>query len=450
MNYDEAVRYLYAIGHETLALKLGLESIRLLCRSLGDPQHDFAAVHIAGTNGKGSTAAMIEAIARGAGLRVGLYTSPHLVEITERICINGQPISPEDFARLATEVRASGERLVASGELPALPTFFEQVTAIAFLYFAERQVELAVLEVGLGGRLDATNICRPLVTAITPVALDHQRYLGDTLAAIAREKAGIIKATVPVVVAPQAAEAMAVIAGRCAERRAPCIVVADDATALEIISREDNQAPHLPELLRAGLYRFRYRTSRALYEVQLNLRGRHQVTNACTAIHIAEQLGERGLGISTEAIIEGLGRVQWPGRLELVTDQRPLLLDGAHNPAGARALRDFLDEHYRIPITLLFGSMADKAIAEVAAILFPAARTVVVTSIADTRAASSAAIAAQVLGIGYQLICAGNVAQALSLARRLTPPEGLICACGSLYLIGELKKTIGTALELDI
>ncbi len=450
MNYEEAVKYLYAIGHETLAMKLGLEGISLLCRDLGEPQRDFVAAHIAGTNGKGSTAAMMEAIAREAGLRIGLYTSPHLVEITERIRVDGQPIPPEDFARLATKVRASCEQLVASRELPVLPTFFEQVTAIAFLYFAERQVELAVLEVGLGGRLDATNICQPLVTAITPVALDHQRYLGDTLAAIAREKAGIIKATVPVVIAPQEAEAMAVITERCTQMRAPRILVADDSTALEIVSREDNQTAHLPKLLRAGLYRFRYRTGRALYDVQLNLRGRHQVTNACTAIHIAEQLGERGLTISRQAIIEGLRRVEWPGRLEMVTNQGPLLLDGAHNPAGARALRDFLKEHYRMPITLIFGSMADKAIAEIAAILFPVARTVVITSIADARAASSAAIAAQVGGIGYQLICASNAAQALTVARRFTPPEGLICACGSLYLIGELKKTIGTTLELDI
>src|SRR5262247_3839328 len=208
MNFEEATEYLYSLGNETLAMKLGLESVRALARALDDPQRKFPAIHIAGTNGKGSTAAMTASVLRAAGLRAGLYTSPHLVSITERIRIGDDEIAPDEFARLATDVRAAGERLVADSALPASPTFFEQVTMIAYLYFAEREVDLAVMEVGLGGRLDATNICEPVVTAITPIDFDHQNYLGDTLSSIAGEKAGIIKSGVPLVIAPQPGEAM--------------------------------------------------------------------------------------------------------------------------------------------------------------------------------------------------------------------------------------------------
>jgi dihydrofolate synthase/folylpolyglutamate synthase len=347
------------------------------------------------------------------------------------------------------------------------------VTVIAFLYFDEREVELAVLEVGLGGRLDATNICEPLVAAITLVGLDHQQYLGETLPEIAAEKAGIIKPGVPVVVAPQEPAAVAVIARRCAQADAPLIAVeeyapavvsncragkaagpveCDDLSSLSLpfsegtllgANRSGDLSPHSTALVPAGRYRFRYRTATAAYDVQLSLRGRHQVTNAQTAIHIAAQLQRRGLDLPPASIAEGLGRVAWPGRLELVAGEPPLLLDGAHNPAGARSLRAFLDEHCPAPVTLIFGIMLDKAIAEIAAILFPAATTVIVTAVANERAAAPALIASLAPSLGYQLICADNVAQALSAARRLTPPGGLICACGSLYLIGEIKLAVG-------
>lgn len=445
MNYGEAITYLYSLGHEMLAMKLGLESVRTLARACSDPQRSYPTVHIAGTNGKGSTAAMTEAIARAAGLRVGLYTSPHLIEITERIRVDGRDITPEDFARLATEVRLMSERLVSEGALPAPPTFFEQMTMIAFLYFAECEVDLAVLEVGLGGRLDATNICEPLVTAITPVGFDHQQYLGHTLAAIAGEKAGIIKPVTPVVVAPQEREAVAVIAERCAQLNAPLIAVEAEPRGLELVNIGSEETPpdvSSSPLWRAGLSRFQYRTALAEYDVRLNLRGRHQVTNALTAIHLAEQLKLCGLNVPSQAIADGLSRVDWPGRLEMVPTQPPLLLDGAHNPAGARSLRAFLDEHCPAPITLIFGAMSDKDITEIAAILFSVASVVIATSIANQRAADAAMIAEQAPGVGYQLICASSVAQALTEAEYATPPGGLICACGSLYLIGEIKKAI--------
>jgi dihydrofolate synthase / folylpolyglutamate synthase len=246
MNFPETLTYLYSLGHETLAMKLGLESIAVLCRALGDPQLQYRVVHIAGTNGKGSTAAMTEAIALAAGHRVGLYTSPHLVAITERIRVNGADISEADFARLATRVRAVCEDLVARETLPARPTYFEQVTAIAFLYFAEQQLDLVILEVGLGGRLDATNICVPTVCAITPVSLDHQEYLGAQLASIASEKAGILKPHIPVVIASQPTEAMQVIAARAAELQASLIA----------ITAEENRA--VIDEAATGMFHFQY------------------------------------------------------------------------------------------------------------------------------------------------------------------------------------------------
>lgn len=432
MNIDEAIKYLYSLGNETLAMKLGLDSIHALARALNEPQKKFPAVHIAGTNGKGSTAAMTASILRKAGLRAGLYTSPHLISITERVQVNGEEVTPEDFARLATEVRAAGERLVAEGVLPAPPTFFEQATMIGFLYFAEKQVDLAVLEVGLGGRLDATNICEPVVTAITPVGYDHQQYLGDTLSSIASEKAGIVKPGVPVIIAPQHDEAMRAIIARCEELNAPMIETSRPFD-VETVEGAEN----------IGRYDFRYQTPRDEYGAHLSLRGRHQITNALTAIHIAEQLRSAGFDVPSPAIVEGLSKAEWPGRLEMIhlsQSQAPLLLDGAHNEAGARVLRDFLDEHFSsATITIIFGAMADKAINEMSGILFPAAQQIIVTKIASPRAADPRAIAETT---HRDVIRIENVGEALREALRITPQHGLICVCGSLFLVGDIKQSL--------
>jgi dihydrofolate synthase / folylpolyglutamate synthase len=434
MDFEEASRYLYGLGNETLAMKLGLESVRALARALGDPQRKFPAVHIAGTNGKGSTAAMIGSVLRSAGLRAGLYTSPHLVSITERIRIGADEIAPDDFARLAADVRDAGERLVAENALPAPPTFFEQVTMIAYLYFAEREVDLAVLEVGLGGRLDATNICEPVVTAITSIGFDHQKYLGDTLASIAGEKAGIVKSGAPVVVAPQSGEAMNAIVARCEELNAP-MVVTSNPFEVEAESGDEN----------IGRYRFRYRAwdYEDEYALRLGLRGRHQITNALVATHIAELLRIAGFEIPQAAIADGLKNAEWPGRLEMIrpsTSQAPLLLDGAHNAAGAQALRDFLDEHFRsTPITIIFGVMADKTIGEMGDILFPASHQVIVTRIASPRAAEPSAIAE---ASHRDVIRTENAGEALTEGLRITPPDGLIVVCGSLFLVGEIRQSL--------
>jgi dihydrofolate synthase / folylpolyglutamate synthase len=435
MTFSETLNYLYSLGHEMLAMKLGLESIAALCEALGNPQLQYTTVHIAGTNGKGSTAAMTEAMILAAGHRVGLYTSPHLVEITERIRVNGADISPDDFARLATQVRAVCEQLVASQTLPALPTYFEQVTAIGFLHFAEQNVDAAILEVGLGGRLDATNICAPTVCAITPVSLDHQEYLGTQLAEIAAEKAGILKPNIPVVVAPQTSEAMTVIITKANEVNAPLIAV----------EAPENQA--MIGETSTGMFHFQYHTALAEYAVQLNLRGEHQIINARTAIHLAEELRQKGLCIAKAAIEAGLQNVQWAGRLELIEyEGRQLLLDGAHNMAGAKTLQEFLHAYERdIPITMIFGAMSDKAIAGMAEMLFPFATTLIATRINNPRSADPIVISEAATQLATPCIRAEFVATALQEALQRTPTNGLICICGSLYLIGEVKRLLASA-----
>lgn len=427
MEFSESVEYLYGLGHEVLAMKLGLETIRLLSRELGSPHEAFPAIHIAGTNGKGSTAAMTEAILRAAGCRTGLYTSPHLLSITERMRVDGEPIPQDQFARLATQVRMAGERLVEQGLLPAPPTFFEQVTAIGYLWFAGQRVDLAVLEVGMGGRLDATNICRPVVTAITPVGLDHQQYLGETIAAIAGEKAGIIKAGIPVVVAPQEPPARAVIMARAVECDAP--VIEGQVTA-ELVRRTVDLRQWVE--FQCGLGSF---------DACLSLRGDHQRVNAATAVAVIEALVSRGWTVGTDAITSGLEQTFWPGRLDLRSGPagRPLLIDGAHNQAGAAVLRDFLVSYCADrPLTLIFGAMRDKDVAEMTSRLFPIFKTIVLTGIDNPRALDPAEIST-----AANVERAPDIAAALELAAPLTPRTGLIVVAGSLYLVGEVLELLG-------
>ena len=432
MDFAEAVRYLYGLGHETLAMKLGLENIERLLDELGKPHEKFPSVQIAGTNGKGSVAVMLDAICRAAGIRTGLYTSPHLVSITERIRIGGREITQEDFAQHASRVRTEAEMI--ERETGAWPTFFEQVTATALLAFADAQIELAILETGLGGRLDATTAARARAVAITPIDFDHQEYLGSTLAAIAAEKAAIIRPGTRAVIAPQHPEARRVIERRCRECDVTPRIVYPN---FEIRGSSD-----------LGRLRLDFATEEDRYEnVRLNLRGRHQAVNAAVAIALAETLREDGFAISREAIIEGLETVEHAGRLELLETRPKMLLDGAHNAASARALREFLDEFVRSPITLIFGAMRDKDLTEIARILFPAARELILTRVANERAATiDTLVEAAPRDFDRRKIkTAGSVAEALARARDLTPDDGLICVTGSLYLIGETKAALGPA-----
>jgi dihydrofolate synthase / folylpolyglutamate synthase len=431
-QFAAAVEYLLSLGHETIAIKLGLANIERLLAALGSPERAYPAVQIAGTNGKGSTAAMLESICRACGVRAGLYTSPHLVSITERIRIAGHDIAREDFARITAQVRAASLELQqATG---ALPTFFEQVTAIALVAFREAGVALAILETGLGGRLDATTAARAQTLAITPIALDHQEYLGHTLREIAAEKAAIIRqGTTVVIAAPQTDEARKVILARCREQQVMPRFAARD---MRVLGAD-----------KEGRLRVTFKTDADSYEeVRLSLRGRHQATNAAVALALAEVLrAERNFPFTREGIIEGLETAAHAGRLELQAGEPSLLFDGAHNAAGARALRDYLDEFVRVPVTMIFGAMRDKELGEIAATLFPAAHRLILTRPTNPRAASLDALselAASHLVHGSPLVAA-SPAEALRLAAEAdAPPEGIICITGSLYLVGEVKSLL--------
>jgi dihydrofolate synthase / folylpolyglutamate synthase len=430
MNFSEATQYLLSLGHETLAMKLGLRNTQLLLASLGNPQNSYESVQIAGTNGKGSTAAMLASICRAAGIRTGLYTSPHLVSIRERISIDGELISEEAFAKFANDVRTAAGDLLQRGVIEALPTFFEHVTAIALLAFRAADVELAILETGLGGRLDATTVAGARTVGITSVSLDHQEYLGETLAEIAAEKAAIIRPGVTAIVAPQADVVREVILKRCRESGVDAVF--DGSSHFEVSATTDG------ELV------VTFETAADRYEsLQPALRGRHQLDNAALAIELAESLRDRGFAISKTAIVKGLETAQHAGRLSRLAGSS-VWLDGAHNPAAARALRDYLDEFVKGPLTLVFGAMRDKRLAEMAAILFPGVAHLVLTQPDNLRAApvgSLVALAEQFLE-KEKIVVFPEVAAALNKAREITSPEGVIYVTGSLYLVGEASAAL--------
>jgi dihydrofolate synthase/folylpolyglutamate synthase len=430
MEFKETLSYLLSLGHETLAIKLGLKNTELLLEALGNPQHSFASVQIAGTNGKGSTAAMLDSICRQASVRTGLFTSPHLISITERIKIADCEISLDKFAELATRVRATAESLVSQQELQALPTFFEHVTAIALLAFKDAGVELAILESGLGGRLDATTVAGASVVAITAIALDHQEYLGATLREIAAEKAAIIRPGTVAIIGAQPDDVIEAIQRRATE----CAVLplmADYETLIEGATAD-------------GRFTVTFRTKRERYEsVKIGLRGRHQIENAVTALRIAESLNQQGWKIDKAAIVAGIATAKHAGRLELLDGY---LLDGAHNPSAAETLRGYLAEFVKVPFTLVFGAMRDKNLEEMAAILFPAAARVVLTQPDNPRSASAEELQQIAAAIGTpNVFVARSTSEALMKANQITSSPDLICITGSLYLLGEAKVILNAS-----
>ena len=439
MNFAEATQYLLSLGHETLTMKLGLRNTELLLESLGNPQRSYESVQLAGTNGKGSTAVMLDSICRAAGISTGLYTSPHLVSITERIKLDGNEISEDSFAKLASEVRRAAENLVASGKLEALPTFFEHVTAIALFAFRDAGVELAILETGLGGRLDSTTAVRARTVAITPISVDHQECLGETLAEIAAEKAAVIRAGSVVVVSPQPEVARRVIVERCRECGVTPVWTTEDIAELQMN------------------FGYTFCTEKDSYEnVRPALRGAHQLTNAATAIALAEALVSQGFAIGREAIIDGLESARHPGRLEVFEDSTDdaekvfVLLDGAHNPAGAGALRAYLDGAHHLtssPITLVFGAMADKQLDQMAATLFPVAARLVLTQPRNPRAARVEDLRQlaekYAPEVSSEIVTESETAMARAIS--LTAPNReKICVTGSLYLVGEVRQWLET------
>ncbi|MGH9486129.1 MAG: bifunctional folylpolyglutamate synthase/dihydrofolate synthase [Terriglobales bacterium] len=410
MNPGETLQYLHALGAELRpGRKYELATIARLLAELGNPQQAFASVHIAGTNGKGSTAAMIEAAARAAAWRTGLYTSPHLQRVNERIRIAGEEIEAAPLAQAATAVQDAVERLLATGALPYPPSFFEIVTAIGFWALARANVELAIVEVGLGGRLDATNVLAPLLAVITPIGLDHEAILGPDVATIAAEKAGIIKPGLAAVIsAPQAPEAQAVLQARARALGVPLELVPESAA---------ESAPATA------------------------LRGMHQKINAAVAAAACRRLGGLRFAIPEPAIADGFASVRWPGRLERICDHPEVFLDGAHNPMAARALAAFLDEYGRThpqPV-LIFGSMRDKALEEICDLLFPRAAALVLTAPCHPRALAPAALAESYGPLARQWQIAADYPAALAAARRLAGASRPIFVTGSLYLVGEAR-----------
>ena len=436
MNFQESVRYLLSLGRELAAptqasaAKFNLENITILANSLGHPERKYPAIHIAGTNGKGSTAAFLESILRQAGLRTGLYTSPHLEKINERIGINGDEISDEAFAAVFSRIHSKIEELIAAGTLRAHPTFFECVTAIAFEYFAESGVEFAVFETGLGGRLDSTNIVAPKVSAITRIDFDHENFLGHSLAEIAAEKAGIIKPGVPAVLSAQREEALRVLLTRAHEMDAPVI---ETSTAFTIDSQQ-----MIEGRVRATACEV---SSGKEFTIAPQLAGRFQLQNALTALAVARVLQSTGVRISDSSIETGIATAVWPGRIEKVRSNPAIYLDGAHNPSAARELASFLQENFPDrKIIMIFGALRDKAVDEIAGILFPLAAEVIFTEPHTSRSISASQLAEIAGHHAAHFAVIPESAKALQAALAQAAPSDVICITGSLYLVGELRR----------
>lgn len=408
MNFPETERYLYSLGNEVEAMKLGLENIRTVLAELGNPQDNYLKVQVAGTNGKGSVCAFLDSICRRAKIKTGLYTSPHLISITERVRIDGLDIGESEFARIATHIRETAERLLANGSLQYRPTFFEQMTAIALVAFAEARVDLAILETGLGGRLDATTAANAEIAAITRIDLDHQEYLGDTIEQIAAEKAAIIHTNSRVVVLDQSPAVMSVVHLQC-----------KNVSAKQLTTAE------LPVCDFGNL--------------KLGLLGDHQTENARVAMLVTEFLRE-DFEINKDALTAGLASARHPGRLEY---HGRFLLDGAHNVGGAKALAEFIRENERRPITMIFAAMKDKRVADMLAELNP-----IVTRIIFTKATNSRSMSCDDLeralepGSRIDLLKTENVGDAIVAASTVAKDKDVILIAGSLYLVGEARKII--------
>jgi len=434
VTYESAVHHLLELGHELASnRKFDLAHMRRLAEALGNPQHKLRSVLIAGTNGKGSTAATLASIVQAAGYRTGLYTSPHLLRVNERIQINQELISDAEFAVIYDRVERCAHELVERGELPWHPSFFEMLTAMAFEYFASAGVELAVLEVGLGGRLDATNIIDPLISVITDIDFDHQNFLGNTLPEIAHEKAGILRPKGTVVLLPQHPMVNETLGKGIMER---------DAHAVSAVKHMPSLTPGADDISADAIgNEFALTVMEKEIRVNFPLAGRHQLRNLALAITTAEELNRFGFQISASDVEQGIRSTRWPARFQVIPaeDGHPeVVLDVAHNPAGAWALRSALSTFYEDrPLTFIFGAMRDKAIREIADILFPLADRVIATQARNPRAASPEEIAELGSHAQTEILHADSVQTALERARKLAGSKGVIVITGSIYIVGE-------------
>ncbi len=442
MSYDAAIEGLYSLAGELYSgpgqprRKFELDEMRVLAAALGHPERKFPAVLVAGTNGKGSTSATLASILQSAGYRTGLYTSPHLERVNERIRIDGEEIGDDEFAAFYFQIDDCARRLVSEGKLKNHPSFFEVMTALAFLTFAEKQVEIAVLEVGMGGRLDATNIVEPLLSVITDISLDHTQWLGETIAAIAREKAGILRKNGVLVTLPQHPEANQTIG----------------EVATELGVRGVSAAQYVPGYDATAGRSYPLSVMGERIEVASPLAGVHQQRNVALAIASAIELrNSYSYNISAAQIAEGIRRTQWPGRLERFRKEgrADVLLDVAHNPAGVWALRSALSNMSPQPngMTVVFGCLKDKAFGEMTQILFPLFDKVVLTEVASPRSASLSELQAAAEATGAASEAFANSAEALDRAWELTATDGLVVVTGSVYLVGELRARLAEKRE---
>ncbi len=417
MTYQEAIGYLYQL--QRYGIRPSLEVIHGLMEVLDRPHQKFRSVHIGGTNGKGSTAAMLASILRASGYKVGLYTSPHLIDFTERMRVEGTPILPESVADLTDHICQRLGRSLS-------PTFFEFTTAMAFLYFAQQRVDVAVVEVGMGGRFDATNVLKPLVSVITNVDYDHEAFLGDTITKIAAEKAGIIKPHTPIVSAASRPEAIQVIAETCQRQSAPLIQLGREVW-VDGRSADDFDYHGQKMILR---------------NLSCPLLGHHQVVNAGTALAAVEQLAGMEMRLSEKSIRGGLQSVRWEGRLEVVKREPLVLLDGAHNPAGAKVLGNFLAEMKQVRkgrLLLLVGILADKNISGILKEIAPFSDEVILTRPDYSGAASLDDLRKGLCDYTVSIMAKENISEAVTYAMERLLPQDILCITGSLYTVGAAK-----------
>jgi dihydrofolate synthase/folylpolyglutamate synthase len=417
-GYQQSLDYLYSL--EKFGMIFGLTQVERILEAIGDPHREIQAIHIGGTNGKGSTAAMIASILQKEGYRVGLYTSPHLIQFTERIRVNGKEIEKEEMVALVEWMR---ERIEKVGIQPPF-TFFDFTTAMALYYFSQKMVDLAVLEVGLGGRLDSTNVIAPLLSVITNISKDHEAYLGRTILKIAGEKAGIIKEGRPLITAATQPQVLRFFSKTCREKGSPYFRVGKEFRYM---------------LTEAGDFHYEG-LHRKLWGLHLNLKGSHQVINATTALGAMEVLEDLGYPVSTDAMVEGLGEVDWPGRLEMINASPNVVLDGAHNPAGALVLKEALEKAFRYQrLILLIGVLKDKDFESMLHLLTPLADHIILTRPNNDRSASPSSLK-RVLGKnGKRAEIIEDLKEAIEKGLSITGEKDLLCITGSLYTVGEAR-----------
>jgi len=423
MNKTDPYPYLASLNIDSM--RFGLEAITELLMRLGNPQNSYKTILIAGTNGKGSTAAMTASILHSAGYKVGLYTSPHLIDVRERIVVSGRKINKKEFIHTVANAKSKLKQPV---------TYFEFLTAVAFLYFQRQHVDIAVLEVGLGGRLDATNVCKPIVSVITNIGLDHTAYLGNSLTAIAHEKAGIIKHKGVCVTAAKQKQVLEVLNSVCLDRRAKLYFLGSD---IRIKSQKDGLLAY------QGL-------QRNLKNLPIPLKGSHQCSNAALALAAVELCGKNGFKIDDESISRGLGNTHWEARLEILQNNPFFILDGAHNPAGIRVLCQALKRNFSYRrLILIFGALADKNYREMLRLIAPLSPKIILTQLKVGRAVPVDDMARVLNEMGYPVIVTKNVGKAIERAQALADRKDLICAAGSLYLAGEVKQIFPQNVSYD-